>query len=741
MPPKPKNVPTLSQNDLIDIELELRRRQNDYETLMRSFQLDPLGYCEHFFKGEIYAPDIQNAMRSVAENPYTGICSANATGKCVGADETIWLADGTPVRAGDLINAEFDVWSVNSDLRRKVSRAYGDDNGVKPCVKIKTHTGKVIVRTDNHPLVGRERGTGKRVWRKAEEFFEGDSILCVSDLPPYSANGSSTIEPEYTPFAKANGGLPKGFAWERVKSIEYAGRIPTVAIGVPGDETFLTQFVEHNTHVFGRIIKWFLDTHSVDGECEVYVTAAPPAANLRNVWGHLQMLQIKYPKLFPSRVMEDVYYVNPKHILEGSEARGKWFAKTVPIPDQASPEKRKESFTGKHAPYMLFIMDEANSIDEPIWGAIEECLRGAIVGRVVFAFNPRTREGAAFNRWQNGGCNPIQISALTHPNVRTGRIVIPGAVARTDVVKATAAWTIPLPEGQEYDEETCFMLPDFLVGKSAVLNNGEMSEPLTPGARLIVNTDYAYSILGRPPKVGVNSLIHPDWIASARARYDQWVSEFGDNPPEAVRPVMGMDVATESLKSDNNPVCGRWGGYIKFETWGSTELPDTERRVAEIYRNWKARTVFVDGTGVGAGVAAHLTEKGVNAVKILSESKPTGIALEFTNGGRSEGHFDKLYDQLLWAIREWLNPLNNQDAMLPPNERLIDALYKLTYRKHSLNGKIQVGRIVREKQGDGTPLPKTTLKMTLGYSPDELWALALTFAPDGGSWVQAYWRD
>lgn len=44
-----------------------------------------------------------------------------------------------------------------------------------------------------------------------------------------------------------NHGLPKHMAWERVKEICVLSACETVAISVPGPETFLTEFVEHNT--------------------------------------------------------------------------------------------------------------------------------------------------------------------------------------------------------------------------------------------------------------------------------------------------------------------------------------------------------------------------------------------------------------------------------------------------------------------------------------------------------------
>jgi len=52
--------------------------------------------------------------------------------------------------------------------------------------------------------------------------------------------------------------LPEGYVWEQIRSIEYLGLQPTVGICVPEYNTYLTTFVEHNTHLAARLALWFL---------------------------------------------------------------------------------------------------------------------------------------------------------------------------------------------------------------------------------------------------------------------------------------------------------------------------------------------------------------------------------------------------------------------------------------------------------------------------------------------------
>lgn len=68
-----------------------------------------------------------------------------------------------------------------------------------------------------------------------------------------------------------------------------------------------------------------------------------------------------------------------------------------------------------------------------------------------------------------------------------------------------------------------------------------------------------------------------------------------------------------------------------------------------------------------------------------------------------------------WAIRDWLNPENKMNAMLPPDEELLQELTETKWFFRS-DGKIQVE-------------PKEEIKERIGRSPDKADALANTFWP------------
>jgi hypothetical protein len=118
---------------------------------------------------------------------------------------------------------------------------------------------------------------------------------------------------------------------------------------------------------------------------------------------------------------------------------------------------------------------------------------------------------------------------------------------------------------------------------------------------------------------------------------------------------------------------------------------------------------YVDGTGVGAGVAPRMQRLGVSAVSVKVASAPTYKT--------ENGDFFQMRDQLWWSAREWLRdePNHPSFAMLPSDDDLIEELSAPLYT-------IKGGRIC--------VTDKDTMREMLGRSPDKADSLCLTFADD-----------
>lgn len=441
------------------------------------------------------------------------------------------------------------------------------------------------------------------------------------------------------------------------------------------------------THGAARVATWF---YLAFPEAQVYTAAAPPEANLKKLlWGELGDIIQKHPDLFAKNTIKSL------HI----ERSAKSFCTGVTIPMSGTEAQRQAKFSGKHAPYLLFIVDEADAVPDEVFTAIESCLSGGF-GRLLLMFNPRAEMGEVYRMERDKRANVVSLSAFNHPNVVTGEDKIPGAVTREVTVRRINEWCRPLQEGEHPDNE-CFGLPEFLVAVSVRNRAGVQYPPLRPGYYKIMQPAFSYMVLGRYPAQGSNQLISKAWIDDARSRWDAYVSEYGEHPPMGTKAVMGLDVA--ELGNDANCACFRYGGWVdRLIIWSGVDPMVTGDRAADEFNGRKVFRTHVDATGVGAGVAPHMNRLGCSALSVKVASKPTE---------KTElGEFQILRDQLWWAVREWLR--TDIGAMLPPDERLLEELSTPTYEVEG--GKVRI-------------MKKSVMRELLKRSPDRADALILTF--------------
>jgi hypothetical protein len=450
------------------------------------------------------------------------------------------------------------------------------------------------------------------------------------------------------------------------------------------------------THAAARIALWF---YKCFPGSQVYTTAAPPLDNLRRLlWGEILTTVEKHKDIFPFDRMRSLHIsMGARHFITG-----------VAIPASGTSEEREAKFSGKHAPFLLFIVDEGDAVPEEVYKGIESCMSGGMA-RLLVMFNPRAQRGPVYDKERSGEANIVELSAFDHPNVITGEDIIPGAVTRETTVRRIHQWTRTLAESEKPDSD-CFVIPDFLVGSIAPSQDGTNYAPLEEGWRKIIESSFSYMVMGVYPVQSETQLINRVWIEDARKRYDKYLGEYGDIPPEGIRPVMGMDIA--EFGSDSNAACLRYGFYVpKLKLWSGLDTAYTSQMGIQTYVNNNVEMAFIDGTGVGAGIGPFMARDGrkdnVRVVSIKASSKPMAFI-------KSEyGEFRILRDQLWWAVREWLR--TDPNAMLPPDPLLVEELTIPTYRI-SLTGNIEI-------------MNKDVMRELLKRSPDRADALCLTFVP------------
>jgi hypothetical protein len=377
----------------------------------------------------------------------------------------------------------------------------------------------------------------------------------------------------------------------------------------------------------------------------------------------------------------------------------------VAIPQSGTPEERMAKFSGKHAENMLFLADEADGIDSSIFTAISSCMSGGNC-KLLCMFNPRFASGFVYNLIRDKRASVVHMSALNHPNVVQKSNIIPGAVTHEITIRRIHECSIPLYLEDEPDQYS-FQVPDFLVGEVVIDDKGAELPPLAPGWRKVTDRRFFHQVLGIFGPEGENQLIQKDWIDKARFRWDDYVSRFGEKPPEAVRPVLGADIA--DVGDDSSCLCRRYGDWVaRFERWKGIHPNESADKIAEVAKFVKSIDVRVDSVGLGCDVPPLLRKQGVKATAVIASEKPTKTHKK----DNKEFKFNKMRDQLCWDVAEWVA---TDTSMLPPDEKLIEEMLCMTYDSDKITGKIRV-------------LSKDQIRKLIGRSPDTFDSLAMTFS-------------
>jgi hypothetical protein len=449
------------------------------------------------------------------------------------------------------------------------------------------------------------------------------------------------------------------------------------------------------THAAARLAIWF---YKCFPESQVYTTAAPPFENLKKLmWGELLGTLQKNKEVFSVD--------NTKSMLITRSAQE--FIAGVAIPMSGLAEEREAKFSGKHAPHLLFIVDEGDAVPDEVYRGIESCMSGGHA-RMLVTFNPKMQFGPVYQKEYTKQASVIHLSAFRHPNVLTGENVIPGAVTREVTLRRINEWTRPRIDDEKIEHGGTFEVPDFLIGETCFSTSGIQYPSLPPGERVITEPAFSYMVMGEYPAQSEAALVSNVWIENAQQRWHDYVAKYGEKPPDNPL-IMSVDVA--ELGTDPNVMCRRYSGFVsRFESWNGIDTDMTATKTLEFARIYNPKIIYVDATGVGSSVAPSVARQGrddnIRTVGIKTTSKPTfGATSEY-------GEFYQLRDQLWWTMREWLRL--DPTATLPPDPYLVQELKAPTYTVP--NGKIRI-------------TTKEILRDRLKRSPDRADSLVLTFMP------------
>ena len=376
-------------------------------------------------------------------------------------------------------------------------------------------------------------------------------------------------------------------------------------------------------------------------------------------------------------------------------------------------DKSVESWTGLHAAHIMFVVTEASGLPQLVFDGIEGNLHGNY--RFLIVFNDNNGIGYAADTQKKTDWTKFRLDNLTAPNVIFKKEIeqgtfakIPGQVEWSSVNEKVRDWCTIISPSDFSDSAGDFYWEN---------ENGRFC--YRP------NDLFRVKVRGMAPLVSSAALVPQLWIDLAKER---WKKHNGEKKANLR---LGVDIA--GMGRDSSSFCFRYGNYIeKFRVINSGGEPRHMEMVGHAHIDVKANynvsqdrypQVFVDTVGEGAGVYSRLlelkrdeTNKALSNTPIHSvkngESAQRG-GKELTDRTRQYA-FKNMRAYLYWAVRDWLNPDNHMDAMLPPDQDYM-GLTKLMWNLRS-DGSIELEK-------------KEELIKRLKRSPDVEDSIMVTFFP------------
>ena len=389
-----------------------------------------------------------------------------------------------------------------------------------------------------------------------------------------------------------------------------------------------------------RAIVWWLHTRP---NAKVVVTG-PTLRQIRDIlWHELRLAVAAAGDALPGKITNDKYVIDENRFAI------------------AFSSNSHHNIQGFHSPNLLVVVTEAQGVKQ----AYMEALKRLNPAKVLLIGNPLAHEGELYDSHHAKSAlyHQITISAFDSPNFRRKRFRVPGLVTPEDVEHHRRDW-------------------------------GDDS-PL-----------YVASVLGQFPDALDDSLTTRNHVDRAIARHEEQdaADPDGSDAPadESGRPLpyrMGVDVAR--FGADESVICIRRG--YRVERLIPLRRGLDNMQVADEVKAWadalEVPAVFVDGTGLGAGVVDRLSQLGVPV-----------IGVDVGGKARRPAQFADLRAEIFWEVARLLR----EDAAAIPNDPvLVGQLLALRYDVSS------TGRIRLES--------KSRLRRRGVPSPDRADALALAF--------------
>lgn len=356
------------------------------------------------------------------------------------------------------------------------------------------------------------------------------------------------------------------------------------------------------------------------------------------------------------------------HFLEGFKAK----------------DKATTDWAGYHSRNVLVIVTEASGIEDETFEAIEGLLTGN--SKLLIVGNPTRTTGYFYNAFLSPQFKKFSLSCLDAINVKRKKVVIPGQVDYLWVWERVQDWCEQISESDVDKEKHDFLFDD------------NWYRP---------NSLFVKKVIGDFYQDTEETLVPLHWIERANNNYDNWNKKIDEN----IRLRLGADVA--GMGRDMCVRCYRRKNIVeKFERNAKLDHMKQAGKIKGELDKDEKNLAFIDTIGEGAGVYSRLAELDCKGAISAKFSENASDLSDLTD----QYEFANMRAYCYWAVRDWLNPKNNFNPMLPRDDKLSEELTRIKWFIQSS------GKIIIE--------PKEKIKDRIGRSPDTADSLALTFYPD-----------
>ncbi len=431
------------------------------------------------------------------------------------------------------------------------------------------------------------------------------------------------------------------------------------------------------TKLLSGAVQWFFDCF----DSVVYTFHTNATQDLVTTWAEIG--QDREGKGLPGKLNKTQIYLSPNR-----------FATTRTTSNAGGAGE--EGIKGKHKPFLLFVVDEADGIEDWKFKAIETMASGGVV-IVLMTANPRSRSSYFHKIKRFSYSKTFRISSLYHPNVVQGREVIAGAVMRDFIEKSIENGCEVL---DAHDEDLfTFELPYAVKVADIIHPAGTVFKP---------DADFMTRILGIAPPTLADKTIIPT------ARYEAACERKPTGLESTDKLRIGVDAARWG--SDVGTVYFHWQNKI----WRECELYQQE--TYEYKDAIKAAVLkFVDkgvtschiriDAGYGQGVIDML-RKDDELIKAFHDFQVLEVPF---GGSANDNQYYNLVTEMYYQAAETIKTL----CVVNPPESLEADLCEREYDWRNRSG---VDQKILE--------PKKDFKKRKHRSPDDGDGFVLAAAPD-----------